>query len=70
MKVKANDTIHIDSAGGTKQPGEEFEVNDTEGQQLLDRGLVSKVPASAANGKQAQAPKNKAARNPANKAAR
>ncbi|MBX7496768.1 hypothetical protein K3172_12955 [Qipengyuania sp. 6B39] len=65
MKVKALDTIRVSSAGGRKEKGETFEVNDHEGKELVERGLVKKVPAEKA----APKPKAKVAKKPENKSA-
>lgn len=68
MKLKAKDTIHVSSVRADPiRAGETFEVNDSEGRQLVDRGLATKVVEPKA--KKAPAAKNKMAAAPANKAA-
>lgn len=59
MKLKANDTLFISSVKSDNiLPGEEFEVGEDQGNDLVKRGLATKV---------APAPKNKMAPSPANK---
>lgn len=65
MKVKALDTIRVSSAGGRKEMDETFEVNDHEGKELVERGLVEQVDEAKA----ATKPAKKAAKKPQNKAA-
>jgi hypothetical protein len=68
MKLKAKDTLHVSSAGpDTIRAGQQFEVSDSEGKELIDRGLATRVAAPKA--KAASAPSNKMARAPANKGA-
>lgn len=48
MKLKANDTLHVSSVKADNlAPGEEFEVSDDMGRQLLDKGLVTEVKGKA-----------------------
>jgi hypothetical protein len=55
MKLKAKDTLHVSSVGPDQiQPDQEFEVNDDEGKDLVERGLAVEAKAEKA------APKNKA----------
>lgn len=64
MKLKAIDTIRISAAGGRKEAGEIFEVNDFEAADLVARGLAVEVTAA---GKAQPAPVNKAVRPQRNK---
>ena len=58
MKLKANDTLHVSSAGADNLlAGDEFEVSDAEGAQLIERGLATEVKGGA---KAAPAHENKA----------
>lgn len=60
MKLYASDTLHVSSVKAENLlPGEEFEVSDADGEQLIKRGLASK---SAPANKMAPAPANKAAK--------
>lgn len=60
MRVKANDQLHVSSVQAAAfKKGEEFDVSDAEGEELLDKGLVTKVAA----------PRAPAARKPAAKKA-
>lgn len=48
MKLKANDTVHISSVQADNlQPGDEFEINDADGQSLVERGLATEVKPKA-----------------------
>lgn len=77
MKLKAKDQLHISNVKPDPiRPGEEFEIADPEGRQLLDRGLATRVKAekkmdksSKRESKAAEQPTNKAAPVPSNKAA-
>jgi hypothetical protein len=70
MKLKAKDTLHISSVKADNLvKGEEFEVSDAEGKQLIERGLAVKVSAPRAAAKKAAAPSNKKAPIAANKLA-
>ncbi len=61
MKLIAKDTLRMAAATPRRVvKGEAFEINDAEGEALVERGLAEKAAA---------APKNKAAPAPANKAA-
>lgn len=40
MKLIANDTVRISSAGGRLEAGQEFEVSDHEAKELLRRGIA------------------------------
>jgi hypothetical protein len=40
MKLIAKDTVRISSAGGRLEAGQDFEVSDHEGEELLKRGLA------------------------------
>ena len=63
MKLTANDTLHLSELGPhSLQPGQEFEVSDLTGEQLVKRGLATEV-------KEAKAPANKMEPKPANKSA-
>ena len=65
MKLQALDTLHISNVRPEPlRAGEEFEVNEGEGQQLVKRGLAKEVKSSA---KSEDAPANKAEAVPANK---
>lgn len=69
MKLYATDQVSISSVqADTLRPGQEFEVSDEFGKELLAKlpGAISKDPPSAQ--KAAPAPKNKAQPRPANKA--
>lgn len=70
MKVKTIDQLHITSVGPDTIPGgTTIKVSDSEGAELVKRGLVTEVAGKSAGGaKQAQAPKNKKAAAPRNKA--
>ena len=50
MKLKANDTLHVSSVKADNiMQGEQFEVADNVGKELIDRGLATEIkPASAA----------------------
>jgi hypothetical protein len=64
MKLKANDTLHVSSVKADNlAPGEEFEVSDDFGRQLVERGLATEVKSDApvANKKEAD-PANKSAK--------
>jgi hypothetical protein len=68
MKLKAIDTIRVSSAGGRKEAGETFEVNDAEAAELVRRGLAVEVGAeNPLKAKTKAAPANKAARPSRNK---
>lgn len=69
MKLKALDTIRVSAAGGRKEQGEEFEIEDSQGKQLVERGLAEEVKSKAPPAAKAK-PKaaNKAAKAPKNKA--
>ncbi|WP_441280512.1 hypothetical protein [Tardiphaga sp. 862_B3_N1_1] len=44
MKLKANDTLHVSSVKADNiLPGEEFEVSDDFGRQMVERGLAVEV---------------------------
>lgn len=44
MKLKANDTLHVSSVKAENiKPGEEFEVSDDFGRQMVERGLATEV---------------------------
>lgn len=62
MKLKAIDTLHVSSVGPDNiVPGQEFEVSDDTGDQLVARGLASEVKSAVvAENKAAPAPTNKA----------
>lgn len=71
MKLKAKDQLHISSVrADSLRPGEEFEVSDPIGRDLVKRGLATKVsgPKKGASSKKAQAADNKKAPSPDNKA--
>lgn len=84
MKLKANDTLHVSSVKADNlAPGEEFEVSDDIGRQLIELGRATEVKVAKAAEKPAEkpsakaepaiinkmepAPKNKAAQAPAKK---
>ena len=47
MKLKANDTLHVSSVKAENiLPGEEFEVSDDFGRQMVERGLATEVSGS------------------------
>lgn len=67
MKLRAKDTLHVSSVKADNlQPGEEFEVADDTGRQLVERGLATEVKSEAkaapahANKAEPGAPENKA----------
>jgi hypothetical protein len=61
MKLRATDTIHVSSVKSDNIiEGEQFEVSDSEGKILVERGLAVEV-------KSAAVPANKMAKAPANK---
>lgn len=67
MKLKANDTLLISSVKSDNiLPGEQFEISDERGRDLVERGLATEVKSPAK--KKAPAPRNKMAAAPANKA--
>lgn len=68
MKLKANDTLHVSSVKADNiAPGEEFEVSDDSGRQLIEKGLATEVKAKVE--KKAEPPvENKMEPAPANKA--
>lgn len=69
MRLKAKDTMHVSSVKADNLvKGEEFDVSDAEGKQLIQRGLAEKVKAPPA-AKRAAAPANKKAAAPSNKRA-
>lgn len=46
MKLKAVDTLHVSSVKADNiKPGEEFEVSDDLGRQMVERGLATAVSA-------------------------
>ena len=64
MKLTANDTLHVSSVKADNLlPGEEFEVSDDMGRQLVAMGRATEVKAKAepANKAEPAAPENKAA---------
>lgn len=67
MKLKAIDTLHVSSVKPENiAPGEEFEVSDDFGRQMVERGLATEVAGS----KKAETPEPepvKADRPPLNK---
>lgn len=68
MKLKANDTLHISSVKADNiLPGDQFEVSDERGRDLVQRGLATEVKPPAA--KKAAEPSNKKAAEPSNKKA-
>jgi hypothetical protein len=75
MKLKAKDTLHVSSVKADNLlPGEEFEVSDDMGRQLIERGVAAEVKggAKATEPPAAKAeitPLNKMSAPPANKAA-
>lgn len=64
MKLKAIDTLHVSAVGPDNlAPGEEFEVSDETGAQLVKRGLATEMKAPSAQGnKPNPAPANKSAK--------
>jgi len=40
MKLIANDTVRISSAGGRLEAGQEFEVSEHEAKELISRGIA------------------------------
>ncbi len=61
MKLKANDTLAISNVKNEPiQPGEQFEIEDGQGADLVKRGLATEVKA-------AKVPENKKAAEPSNK---
>lgn len=70
MKLIAKDTLRMAAATPRRVvKGDAFEINDAEGEALVERGLAEKQADAPAN-KAAPAPKNKAApRKPASKKA-
>lgn len=70
MKLKAIDQLHVSSVKpDSLRPGEEFEVSDAAGKELLKTGKVARVETvDAAAAKSEPAPENKAEKPPANKA--
>ncbi len=67
MKVKAIDTLHISSVKDENiAPGDEFDIADDVGKQLLDRKLVEEVKGNKAEA----APQNKMDAAPVNKSAK
>jgi hypothetical protein len=70
MRLRARDQIHISSVQADSiRPGQEFEVSDAAGNELLKAhpARLERVGAPAANAE--PAPKNKAETKPANKTA-
>ena len=68
MKLKAKDTLHVSSVKADNLlPGEEFEVSDDMGRQLVERGVATEVKATKAKAEPEHA--NKAEQAPANKSA-
>lgn len=67
MKFKAKDTLHVSAVKADNiLPGEEFEVSDDFGRQLVERGL-----ATEAKGEKSVSPvENKMEDAPANKASK
>jgi hypothetical protein len=50
MKLKANDTLHVSSVKPDNlAPGEEFEVSDDIGRQLVEMGRATEVKAKASD---------------------
>lgn len=77
MKLKAKDQIHVSSVqADSLRPGQEFEVSDDMGKQLMERHpnsfeqvqVQASAPAAPKGEKSEQAPQNKAEVAPANKA--
>lgn len=69
MKLTANDTLHVSSVKADNLlPGEEFEVSDDMGRQLVEMGRATEVKGRAAAKSEPAAPENKAAPPPENKA--
>lgn len=65
VKMKANDTLHISSAGSENiLPGGEFEVTEEVAKSLEDRELAKRVGGTKA---EKAAPENKMEAEPANK---
>lgn len=68
MKLKAKDQLHVSSVqAASLRAGEEFEVSDPIGKDLVKRGLATAVRASKP--KAAKKPNNKKAPAPENKSA-
>jgi hypothetical protein len=61
MKLKAIDTLHVSSVGPENiAPGQEFEVSDDTGKELIERDLASEVKAAPVHANKAEpAPANK-----------
>lgn len=74
MRVIANDTLHVSSVKADNLlPGEEFEVSDDQGRQLVERGVATEVKGGATEPPAAKAeiaPLNKMIAPPANKSKR
>lgn len=75
MKMRVVDQLHLSSLGPeTMGKGAEFEVSDAMGEDLLKKGVATRVDGEAAeaaaeSGEKAEAaPDNKAEKPPANKA--
>ena len=67
MKLKAIDTLHVSSVKAENiAPGEEFDVADDTGRQLLERKLATEVK-GAKEEKSEPKPSNKMERAPINK---
>lgn len=65
MMLKANDTLHVSSVSPDNiAPGQEFEVADDTGRQLVEKGLATEI-----KGKAELKPQNKMDPAPLNKAA-
>ena len=70
MKLRARDQIHISSVQADSiRPGQEFEVSDAAGDDLLTAHPTRLERVSAPAAKSEPAPKNKAEAKPANKTA-
>lgn len=72
MKIKATDQLHVSSVqADSLRPGQEFEVSDAVGKELLKAhpNSLVRLDADEPEEKAAPAPSNKAEPAPANKAA-
>jgi hypothetical protein len=70
MKLKAKDTLHVSAVKADNiVPGEEFEVSDDFGRQLVERGLATEIIGKTEE-KAAAPVKNKMEDAPANKASK
>lgn len=72
MRLRAYDTVHVSAARAENiRPGEEFEISDAAGEELLKAhpGLFARVSAGAAEKAEPVLPENKAEPAPENKTA-